>query len=58
MSEDTARPPYVAYELFLIASELGRHVASCQNQLKISTGHKLCLCCLSWHSFNILTLIS
>jgi hypothetical protein len=33
MSEDTARPPYVAYELFLIAtSELGRHVESCQKR--------------------------
>ena len=43
MSEDTARPPYIVYKLFLIAtSELGRHVESCQNQLKISTGHKLC----------------
>ena len=43
MSEDTARPPYIAYKLFLIAtSELGRHVESCQNQLYISTGHKLC----------------
>ena len=43
MSEDTARPRYVAYKLFLMAtSELGHHVESCQNQLYISTGHKLC----------------
>ena len=43
MSEDTARPLHIAYKLFLIAtSELGRHVESCQNQLYISTGHKLC----------------
>ena len=42
MSEDTARPPYIAYKLFLIVtSELGHHVESCQNLLQISTGHKL-----------------
>ena len=43
MSDDTLRPPHIAYKLFLMAtSELGRHVESCQNQLYISTGHKLC----------------
>ena len=40
MSDDTVRPPHIAYKLFLMAtSELGRHVVS---QLYISTGHKLC----------------
>ena len=43
MSDDTVRPPHIAYKLFLTAtSELGHHVESCQNQLYISTGHKLC----------------
>ena len=43
MSDDTVRPPHIAYKLFLMAtSELGHHVESCQNQLYISTGHKLC----------------
>ena len=42
MSDDTVRPPHIAYKLFLMAtSELGHHVESCQNQLYISTGHKL-----------------
>ena len=42
MFDDTVRPPHVAYKLFLTAtSELGHHVESCQNQLYISTGHKL-----------------
>ena len=43
MSDDTVRPPHVAYKLFLMAtSELGHHVESCLNQFYISTGHKLC----------------
>jgi hypothetical protein len=43
MPDDTFRPLHIAYKLFLMAtSELGRHVESCQNQLYISTGHKLC----------------
>ena len=43
MSGDTIRPPHIAYKLFLMAtSELGHHVESCQNQLYMSTGHKLC----------------
>ena len=43
MSDDTVRPPHIAYKLFLMAtSELGHHVESCQNQLYISIGHKLC----------------
>ena len=42
MSDDTVRPPHIAYKLYLMAtSELGRHVESCQNKLYISTGHKL-----------------
>ena len=42
MSDDTVRLPHIAYKLFLMAtSELGHHVESCQNQLYISTGHKL-----------------
>ena len=33
MSDDTVRPPHIAYKLFLMAtSELGHHVESCQNQ--------------------------
>ena len=43
MFNDTVGPPHISYKLFLIAtSELGHHVESCQNQLYISTGHKLC----------------
>jgi hypothetical protein len=56
MSEDIARPPYIAYKLFLIAtSELGRHVESCQNQLYISTGHKLCPICMKLGIYDLPT---
>ena len=43
MPGDALRPLHIANKLSLMAtSEFGCHVESCQNQLYISTGHKLC----------------